>query len=276
MYYKVDYYSFTIPIDAPIERASLEAQSFIINSFLSLGSYLAQWGGNLSAWEVESAKGFYTFRLRHLPTGVTLSWGKVNPHIFVEVSGSACDNLESVDALVPLVRDTCTRCSRIDFAVDIETQTDPVSFSASLKNKAVKSNGHQKSPTGETVYLGGRASENFVRIYRYNPPHPRSHLLRAEVECKGDAAKVAAAYLVATDVKTACLAAHARYDWQHPDWQPDAHSLSKLAFRHYSRSDASTVKWLYGDVVTALNKAVKNGIVDLDDWLRWLNSQRGT
>ena len=221
----------------------------------------------LGNWGIEAARGFYSVRLRHEATGIAISFGSVNQHLFVELSGRACNNLDAIDALTSLIAQTTERCSRIDFAVDIECETDPEWFCTERGGSSFKSNGTIVSPSGKTCYLGSRKSERMARVYRYAPPHPRSNFLRVEAEYKGNAGKVAAKHLIATDLRTACLDAHQPFGWEHGVWKPDADDARKIPYKAYRPDNASTVRWLYGDVITALRKAVEAGLVDLDDWL---------
>lgn len=267
MYYSIDYYSFTLPIRAPFGEIDHESIRFAIQSFTSLVSGEHQHKFGYGSWGVEQAKGFYSTRLRHEVSGVAISLGTINAHLFIELSGRACNNLEAIDALMGIIQATHERCSRIDFAVDIVTDEDPELFSMSRNGKAFKSNGTINSPSGKTCYLGSRASERMARVYRYNPPHPRSHLLRVEAEYKGDAAKIASKHLIETDVRQACLDAHKPFGWEHPAWDEEGTDGVKIPYKSYNPSNAATVRWLYGDVITALRKAITEGLVDLDEWL---------
>lgn len=267
MYYSIDYYSFIIPVKETRYGTVSETNRHNTWQFIRLlpPEHHHKFGeGN---WGVERGTGFYSVRLRHEATGTAVSFGDTNPHLFVELSGRACANFDAIDCLSLIIAATQDRCSRIDFAVDIETELDPEQFSAFRNGKAFKSNGTINSPSGKTVYLGSRKSERMARVYRYFDPHPRSHLLRVEAEYKGDAAKVAAKHLVQTSVRQACLDAHKPFGWLHTVWNSDGDEGLKIPYKGYSPSNASTVRWLYGDVITALRKAIEGGLVELDDWL---------
>lgn len=270
MYPSIDYYAFTIPIRAPFGEIDHESIAFAVNSFVSLISQDHAHKFGVGSWGVEQAKGFYTLRLRHEVSGVALSIGSVNPHVFCELSGRACNNLDAIDQLIPLIRVSHVHCSRIDFAIDIETDEEPERFSALRNGRAFKSNGTINSPSGTTCYFGSRSSERMARVYRYKEPHPRAKFLRVEAEYKGSAAKTAAEHLLETSLFQACLDAHQPFGWNHPDWNPNNFTGEKIAYKSYNPSNASTVRWLYGDVITALRKAISEGLVELDDWLNVL------
>lgn len=272
MYYSIDYYSFTIPTDKPIvDGMFYEQQDTVIKIFVSLlhdDDRKKQFALN---WTHENGMRFYQHRLRHDQSDITISYGRTNPHIFVELAGKACANFDSADLLQPLIQSTYSRCSRIDFAVDIECKTKAKAFIEARSNKSFKSSGNKYSPTGETEYVGGRSSDRMARVYRYYEPHPRHTLLRVEAEYKGDAAKAAAEYCTSHDLQSVCLSAHEPFGWLHEQWQPDIAKTPKIPYKSYNPANASTVRWLYGDVVTALRKAIKTGLIERDEWLKFLD-----
>jgi len=271
MIYSIDYYSYTIPTERPFtEGMFYDDRDSVINTFrTSIPS--EEFRDKLDdEWEHESGGRFYQHRLRHGATDIALSYGKTNSHVFIEFDGKACNVLEASDVLLPIIHNTFARCSRVDFAVDIECQTPPSEFIASRDNRSFKSSGNKYSPSGGTEYIGGRTSERMARVYRYYQPHPRSHLLRVEAEYKGDAAKAAAEYLSAHSIQETCLSAHSVFKWRHSEWQPETPAAPKITFRAYMPNDANTVRWLYGDVITALRKAIKGDLIDFEEWLKTL------
>ncbi|HMC99946.1 MAG TPA: hypothetical protein VKH37_07330 [Ferruginibacter sp.] len=275
MYFSIDYYSYTIPTETPFDDGMFFTQEDTAKKiFLSSLSTIQSDAIGRDGWTHERGAKFYSHRLRHDVTGIALSYGKVNPHLLVELSGFACANLDARGFLEDVIKGTFSRCSRIDFAVDIETKTRPVEFIERRGNKSFKSSGHKVSPTGDTYYIGGRTSERMARVYRYNPPHPRSNLLRAEAEYKGDAAKASAEHYCTHGLQKACLDAHHIFQWEHDDWKTDGDISGKIPYKKYNPQNASTVRWLYGDVVTALRKAFKTGLVDPEEWLKYLKGDQ--
>ncbi len=268
MFYSIDYYSYTIPTEKPfIEGMFYDQQSTVIKAFATSFSDLALEQLFSLNWTHEQGQRFYQHRLRHDQTDVALSYGRTNSHIFVELDGKACNNFDSRDLLEPLILRTGERCSRIDFAVDIECDTPPKEFIEQRHGRAFKSSGNKYSPTGGTEYIGGRTSDRMARVYRYYKPHPRHMFLRVEAEYKGDAAKAACEHLSAHGLLQTCLGAHQPFGWEHHNWTPDEDAPPKITYRAYSPADASTVRWLYGDVITALRKAVKNDLIEFEEWL---------
>jgi len=271
MIYSIDYYAYTIPTESPfIEGMFYDQQETVLNIFRTSLPVNEHSHKFVDGWQHEHIHKHYQHRLRHTATDVCLSYGRKNAHVYVEFAGKACNALESIDILLLIILGTNPRCSRIDFAVDVECQISPAVFISQRHNKSFKSSGNKYSPTGGTEYIGGRTSDRMARVYRYNEPHPRHKLLRVEAEFKGDAAKATAKFLSETDVQTACLSAHQIFGWKHEVWQPDQANISKVPYKSYSPSTASTIEWLYGDVVTALRKAIRKDIIDFEDWLKYV------
>lgn len=274
VYYSIDYYSFTIPTEKPFDDGMFfTLEDDVIKIFVSLFDDMATQTLLTLNWTHEAGSRFYDHRLRHDGSGVALSYGKLNAHLLVELSGLACSNFDAHDLLLPLISKTAERSSRIDFAIDIETQTDPKDFIDARHNNSFKSSGHKISPSGTTYYIGGRTSERMARVYRYTAPHPRHNLLRVEAEYKGDACKTAAKYLDQHTLQQTCVDAHHVFGWEHGDYKPLADKSKKITYKAYNPQNASTVNWLYGTVITALRKAIKAGLVEEEDWLKALRSE---
>lgn len=273
MFYCIDYYAMTIPIRSPIGEFAHETLLSTIKSFTSYFDLSPHDFLQAGQWGVEGAKHPYKTRIRHAVTDVCLSVGKVNAHIYVEFAGKACATFDGKGILDDIIRKSVDRTSRIDFAVDIQTDVDPREFSNERENLSFKSSGERRTPSGRTNYIGGRTSERMARVYRYEPPHPRSHLLRVEAEYKGDAAKASSKHYLEMGLQQACLDAHKAFEWRHATWTPEIPSTGKIEYKNYSPENASTVRWLYGDVITALSKAHKAEIIDLGDWLENLQKK---
>lgn len=262
MFPKIDWYSFTIVLDAPFTSAGGATQEHVEQLFRNALQGSPEVRAFDSGWTLEAAKGFYFARLRHESTGVALSWGRINPHVLVELSGRACDNLESVDLLEPLIASTAARATRLDIAVDFLTDCSPERFSAFRNTDKWKHTSYVYSASGETFYIGSRKGERMARIYRYYEPHPRSKYLRVESEYKGDAARALAAKVGSLSLPALAAAAHEPFGWTHDLWTAAELSGEKISYTAYRSTNASTVRWLYGVVATSLRNAIKEGLID--------------
>jgi len=267
-YYKIDWLAFTIPAPAKFtNRFGIDLETVLQLVEQDLGSW---WppivgGGN---WKAENGRHPYRWRVRNTETKVTLSFGRVNPHVYVEISGQACDYISASRKIEKLAEEKCMRTSRVDFACDIQTDVKPAQFINNMDGKRFKSSGHFLSENGETVYIGSRESERICRVYRYHDPHPRSDLLRIEVELKGEAAKIAASYLKEMTVKEVCQAVNRPYGWRHPIWDQAACEIQKIHARSPMKAKSSTVRWLYGSVAASLKAAILDGSIDPQEWMQ--------
>lgn len=220
-----------------------------------------------SAWPMVEAHGFYSNAIRDPITGITISWGKGSPYSLVQCSGQVCDKLlERIDTNV-LARAANGRATRIDLAVDMYCDIDPRDFVAQRNSPRFSGSGYITSETGTTCYVGSRQAERMARVYRYNSPHPRSHLLRAETEYKGEAAKTLCEIMSLVTLTEVTLSAHLPFGWQHPIWDTSGAVVSKIPARAYDKHGAETLKWLNDVVVPSIKKAGEMGLIDLREWL---------
>jgi hypothetical protein len=160
-----------------------------------------------------------------------------------------------------------SRLSRLDLACDIETDTDPLSFTDNNEGKSVKAGGHFFSLDGITVYVGSRESERYARVYRYHEPHPRAKYLRVECVLRGDYAKAGAKRIITDGLVSASLAANKPYGWKHPCWHPDSSTVRKITAPRSSQSEAKTLRWLVNVVAPSLARATLANVIDLDEFI---------
>jgi hypothetical protein len=153
----------------------------------------------------------------------------------------------------------------------MECDIKPRDFVASRNTERFKTSGFFASETGETCYVGARGGERMARVYRYVAPHPRSHLLRAETEYKGQAARKLAEHLLSVSLIEVTLAAHLPFGWSHPIWDTGDMVISKIPARAYDKSHDCRWKWISEVCWPAIQKAHHDGIIDLDEMCKvWL------
>jgi len=63
------------------------------------------------------------------------------------------------------------------------------------------------------------------------------------------------------------LSVNIPFAWKHPIWNPDKVMASKIPARAYDRDGAETLKWLNEVVASAIWKAHRSGLINLDEWL---------
>src|SRR6188768_2570557 len=217
---KVDYINFSVPTRVPFEVGNPENEQnahVVLKDFLG-ESYAPIFGGHV--WEINESKGFYHTRYYDTNTKISVFIGTVNKHIHCEVGGQALDFIRAFGCYEDFMKKVASRTSRVDFAVDFETEDSVVSFIDNNYKGRFKAGGHIFSEDGETRYVGSWKGERFARVYRYHKPHPRSNKLRAEVVLRSDYAKQAMAIWLAEGEVAATLAAHKPFAWNSPLWQP--------------------------------------------------------
>ena len=215
-------------------------------------------------WEIVRPRAPYAYARRSQDATRTLYVHPLAPHFALEVSGTHCSR---IPAQIPaLMRDFQPHFSRIDLAVDMECEVKPSEFCADLGETIVKTRADMVSSTGETVYLGARSSERFVRVYRYFPPHPRAHLLRAEFELKGDYARALAAE-VAQGVTLGSLAAGQgdHFGFQHPVWSDKDMPVTLKVTSH--AQTGNTVAWLTSTIAPLHRRLEREGKLDVAAWM---------
>ena len=262
MSHKIDYYAFTVPARIAFDEVNDELLTLVKTCFISVLPAFSAFPSSSLDWEVEKAKGFYSHRLREKSSGVALSFGHTNAHVYIELSGQSCDYFTREGTLEDIIRSTATRSSRIDFAIDFLTEVSPEEFSGSRNDIRWKHRSVINSGSGTTCYVGSRTGERMARVYRYNEPHPRSNLLRVEAEYKGDAAKAIFEFMLSSNLEETCLAAHAPFGWSHALWKDEQAAAIKVPYAAHNPSNAATVRWLYGVVASSIRHAIDNGLID--------------
>lgn len=215
-------------------------------------------------WQIVRPRAPYAFARRSDDNTRTLYVHPLASHFTFEVSGAHCAKI--ADRMPLILRDYAEHFSRLDIAVDMETTVTPLQFDQKCNPARVNTRSRFTSSTGETVYIGSRSSDRFCRVYRYNPDHPRSHLLRAEFQLRAGFAK-AAAQSVADGVALGGLAADLgrHFGFEHPCWVPSADPVPLVVQSH--AQSGRTVHWLTNTVAPLLRRMQREGRLDVQMWL---------
>jgi len=264
---KLDWFAFTFPITLLGENDNENTLEHIFGALaLHAGKAFAEiHNGHL--WEWQSGRGFYTHSIRHPKLLTCINWSAGNPFAQCELSGQAVDMVLSSHSCSDLAVAANNRCTRMDIAIDIETDIRPEEFALQRNENRILASDNKKSATGETFYVGSRSSERMARVYRYYPPHPRAHLLRIEVELKGDAAKMVCAEMITGAFRELSARVNLPFGWMHPIWNTGNLMLSKIPARKYDNEGAGTLRWLSLTVAPALKSAHQSGLIDLETWI---------
>lgn len=213
-------------------------------------------------WQVVKPRAPYSYARRSDDATRTLYVHPLSSHFTLEVSGGYC---EKIAPYIPAVCQAFEGCfSRFDLAVDMQTKTTPKEFASAITAE-VLTRSEMESLTGQTVYIGSRSSDRFTRIYRYNAPHPRAHLLRAEFQLKQAYAN-ACADEIAAGVTLDSLAAGqgVHFGFAHPDWQ-NRQEPAPLKVKAHAQS-GNTVYWLTTTVAPLLKRLQREGKLDVSAW----------
>lgn len=262
MFAKIDYITYTVPCADYFEIGDLDDIQRAINIASDFSGEWWQPIAERHGWEIYKAKGFYHTRAFHADSKISVSFGNVNRHVYVEIGGQACDYVRTHGSIENLLSKIGTRASRIDFAVDMQCEESVKDFIVNRQGQSFKAGGDIFSEDGETSYVGSWKGERFARVYRYHEPHPRSKLLRAEVVLRGVYAKQAVQLVLTEGEIATALIAHKPFGWSSPNWQPEQVSESVIQSQRSDKQDAGTVRWLFGDVVSAIVKNHNNGLID--------------
>lgn len=273
---KIDWYSFSLLVGAkPDDERAYRA--ILLNNLISTGSVMYELCASES---VEQGGGRRPFHTSFEHYYFTLFYNHVIDHALIEVSGSQCSRLHERGDLIDLIAQTHETCTRIDLATDINVghENQVSDFVASGFSARFRSVSDIRSNSGHSYYIGSRKSERMCRIYQYNPPHPRSRMLRVEVELKGDRAKQIALAL-ATNVSVghctefACSPYQFLSDmWTRRTGNEELLDLNPIAGKQQSNN---TLFWIHAQVVPAIHRLMREGIIpkpdpfepDAIDWL---------
>jgi len=257
----IDWLTFTIPMiywgDDCDAYASAISSGF--EDMFGVDLRASVFGGN---WEKqERSRAPYTDAWTLPNCGITLFASPNLTHACVEISGQGCEHILSGGLMNEVLTKCKERVTRIDIACDIETKTTPLEFVAVLKHERMSTSGHVLSDTGETCYVGSQKSERYARVYRYNAPHPRSHLLRVEHVFRKDYAKRVAASASTSTLDQISRAAGDAFGWSHVDWQPENVDAANIGVVKERGNSGNTVFWMVHSVAPAFKRLVQTGAI---------------
>lgn len=266
---KIDWYSFSFEVPPMIGGDYSPQQAFgglsVILSQEAFGKV------EMQDWEpVGFGRAPYTEGWTVKGSHVTIWTNPLLNHATFEATGQGCDWLRSWAVLDEIVRDTAHRATRIDIAVDIQTDTTPEAFVAAGVTGRMQTRAHLKSASGETVYIGSQKSDRFARVYRYAPPHPRSDKLRIEHVYRKEHAKDMAARWTLAGAEACKSACFEGYKWGHATWS-ETGTVDPLRRRNVSdaRSASGTIRWLIQQAAPAFQRLVAEGAIqDPEEFLR--------
>jgi len=265
----IDWLTFTMSMSYADETADAYANAIAygFEDMFGVDLRAAVFGGN---WEKqEKSRAPYTDAWVQAEGGITLFASPNLIHCCVEISGQGCERLIASD-LLPRVLAAChDRVTRIDIATDIETEIKPDEFVEKVNHERMRSSGKQHSDTGDTCYVGSQKSDRYARVYRYNPPHPRAHLLRVEHVFRRDYAKKVAVNCVGASLESIANAAGLAFGWAHDVWRISNVQAIDLSVVSERRDTGKTVHWLVDSCASAFKRLCADGTIkDPEEFLR--------
>jgi Uri superfamily endonuclease len=156
--------------------------------------------------------------------------------------------------------------TRLDIACDILTETRPLDFVTKRNPGRFKSHSEVFSESGETCYVGSKQSNRYARVYRYNAPHERAHLLRVEYVIRAEDAVLTANALLQSGQDAVAKSLGRQYGWYHEDWNVEDTSDARLVAYRPDRREGKTLYWLNDTIAPLLVRLAREGIIDPDLW----------
>lgn len=190
-----------------------------------------------------------------------------NGLILIEHTGQGCTLLETEGLLMDLIAQRADRATRLDIATDMLTEVRPKEFIAVMGGGKTQTRASMESPTGDTEYVGSQKSDRWCKVYRYNPPHPRSKFLRIEYTYKGKEAKLACEQLTQVGLDEFAIMSGNRYKWGHECYKPHEGATDAIlgAWRP-DRKQGKTARWLLSQAAPAMARMLHEGELTWDDF----------
>lgn len=252
---KIDWLTFTVwrnlSTTESYERSTLDSLHNIVEFMRSVGV-------EFEFVPTGKSRRPYTDSYKSLGHSCVLMTNKSLEYATLEFTGQGCSQLirdKVMNKVVNYMVQNGQKCTRFDVAVDFKVDDSPMQFVQAGYSDRIKSFGHNKTSTGETVYLGSPKSDRMVRVYKYNKPHPRAGLLRVELVGRRKVAQDALEiwYQDGPNAAVAYLAKSYKFEaklWQ--DVELDLWTVETAT--EGLRSDGKTITWLLSQVKSALVK----------------------
>lgn len=265
---KIDWLSFSLPIGEGKPLPALQMWESVTNAlevFHPLVSSVLLEG---QTYEYHKGRPPYSMGFARADAGVYIFCHPALSHFLVEITGRGCDTLGGDKRALGFLGKVAERLTRIDVASDMLCDTNPLEFAALRDAGRFKSHSEFVSESGTTAYVGSRTSDRYARVYRYNPPHERAHLLRAEHVLKAEQAKATAQAILSDGLPAVTVALGSAFGWSHAQWTPADVTEAEITVWRAERHAGKTLFWLNSAVAPAIIKLVRESGFDVDEWVR--------
>lgn len=266
MHAKIDWLSFTVLMpDSSVNQGIDNHWAEIVKAMTALTPNIFELLGY-----VEPSRGGgrkpYSDSVTWADNGIALFYNPKLPHALIEISGKGCDYVESLGHGYALLAAIHPRLTRLDIAADMLCDTTPTEFTSKRSKGRFSSHSEMVSESGETCYIGSRSSNRYGRVYRYNPPHPRSHLLRSEFVLKAEDARITLDAVLSQGLMPVVKALGEQFGWLHPSWQVDEAAPAELQVWRPERREGKTLFWLNDTIAPLLVRLHEEGTIDAYQW----------
>jgi len=267
---KVDWISFTLDLGVGQGRQAYAMTGIIADTLRSFWPAGPVTLGLHDAYVPGPGRKPYSQSVTWEEAHIKLFFHPFLSHCLFEISGQGCQILEERASLNGLLEAVSARLTRLDIAVDMNTDSKPREFVAQQQGGRFKSHAEVNSRDGETCYVGSRSSDRFARVYRYNPPHERAHLLRCEYQLKHENAVLAAQGVMAMGCEYVALQLAKTFGWAYDQAQLSLMDVEALAAHRPVRAEGRTDFWLAAQVEPALKRRYQGRPGEFLAWTRRL------
>ena len=275
--HKIDWIAATLP-----EKMTTE---FTLSSYVSLALKVGR-----GVWARSGGMHGYKLCIDQPTTGIVARGnGNDDAGSHIILSGSTLTTLAetiSPDKLIANLVGAQARFARIDLAIDIVgdaraniPELHRRFLDGQCTTKSRKLSLVQSGADGHTMYVGGRTSERFIRIYnkaaerRASGVQSAEEWIRIELELKGLRANMCAKSIASPDNSVGdVIAAHIKdfIDFDLP-WWGEATSGKSIEMQQSARKLSDTETWLLEQVAPALARQM---IKDANFHLRFMDAVR--
>lgn len=220
----------------------------------------------------------FKFRRFFEAHGWSMFYGAAHSRILIQLPGEAChvarmdtDSDGNSVGLDHLLLHPANRMTRIDIAGNWRCAESVDGVAAAFTKKTMSDYPRIPSDTGVTQYINAKTSEISAKVYRYEPPHPRSDWLRIEFTLKGEACQRAQLRIPVVGLEPIYKALLEGWGFSRGDM---INSISqgvereKLAYK--ARKKAGSLKWLYETAIPSIRKGLQKEDVDMKTLLKLL------
>lgn len=270
----IDWFSFTLPNDTPHDELGDTikglSETYTIGWYTSWGSFLP----HPTDWVKVKPNPPFRCALQMPETGARMEWGGGSDRLLVMLPGKACDHIRKLGKLDDLMTFYAPYATRVDFAVDMLCDTKPSAFVNARIHKRHKNLSFHTSEDGDTCYVGSWSSDRFCRVYRYNAPHERAHLLRAEHIFRGKEAQAFIRGYLRRGSTSAMEFCQTVYGWSAAHWTNaplDNGDMEDFKWHRPERHASKTLKWLEETCIPSIVRLASEG--EIENPYEWFREQ---